>query len=215
MIGIYKITNPKGRVYIGQSTNVEKRINNYKKLFHCNYQIKLYRSFLKYGITNHTFEIIEECEEQQLNNKERYYQDLYSVIEIGLNCRLTKSDDKSGKLSNDTKLKISLSNIGRKCNKDTRLKISFANTGKLHSDETKKKISLSKLGSNHTSESKLKIGISSKNRIRITKQVINTTTNEIYRSITHASQLSGISVSWLNKMLRGVKNNTTVYKFLD
>jgi hypothetical protein len=61
MIGIYKITSPKGAVYIGQSWQIEKRFNKYKKSF---YNIKsqrfLYNSFLKYGTDNHTFKVIHE-----------------------------------------------------------------------------------------------------------------------------------------------------------
>jgi predicted GIY-YIG superfamily endonuclease len=33
MIGIYKITNPEKEVYIGQSTDIEKRFKTYKKQF--------------------------------------------------------------------------------------------------------------------------------------------------------------------------------------
>jgi hypothetical protein len=32
MIGIYKIINPNGRIYIGQSTNIEGRWTKYKQL---------------------------------------------------------------------------------------------------------------------------------------------------------------------------------------
>jgi hypothetical protein len=39
MIGIYKIINPKGKTYIGQSINIEKRWNGYKKL-HCKGQMQ-------------------------------------------------------------------------------------------------------------------------------------------------------------------------------
>ncbi len=56
--GIYKITNPKGRIYIGQSKNIDERITRYKKLQCCKHQLFLYRSFLKYGVDNHSFEII-------------------------------------------------------------------------------------------------------------------------------------------------------------
>jgi hypothetical protein len=31
-IGIYKITSPTKRVYIGQSVNIERRFNTYEKL---------------------------------------------------------------------------------------------------------------------------------------------------------------------------------------
>ena len=60
MVGIYKITSPSGRVYIGQSVNIEKRFLSYSKLLRCKTQIKLFRSFLKYGVINHIFETIEE-----------------------------------------------------------------------------------------------------------------------------------------------------------
>ena len=61
MIGIYKITSPNNNIYIGQSINIEKRFVQYKKLRSCCNQIKLYNSFVKYGVDNHIFEIIEEC----------------------------------------------------------------------------------------------------------------------------------------------------------
>ena len=67
MIGIYKITNPNGKVYIGQSIDLERRLYYYKNLKQSNSQILLNRSFLKYGTVNHTFEIIEECEIELLN----------------------------------------------------------------------------------------------------------------------------------------------------
>lgn len=42
-IGIYKITNPKGKIYIGQSIDIDKRINTYR-LMHCKDQKLLYNS---------------------------------------------------------------------------------------------------------------------------------------------------------------------------
>jgi len=58
--GIYKITNPKGKVYIGQSINIIKRFSSYKRLIKRSIGQKLYNSFLKYGVENHKFEIIHE-----------------------------------------------------------------------------------------------------------------------------------------------------------
>ena len=106
MIGIYKITSPNNKVYIGQSVDIEKRLKRYKNL-NCKKQSKIYNSLNKYGVENHIFEIIEECEVEFLNERERYWQDFYkSNTQKGLNCRLTKTDDKSGKLSKETKLKM-------------------------------------------------------------------------------------------------------------
>jgi len=61
--GIYKITSPSGRVYIGQSVDILHRFKTYVKMYVKNEkQVKLFRSFTKHGVENHTFEIIEECE---------------------------------------------------------------------------------------------------------------------------------------------------------
>ena len=56
MIGIYKITSPTNKVYIGSSNNIFNRWCSYKNL-KCLTQTKLYRSFLKHGVDNHVFEI--------------------------------------------------------------------------------------------------------------------------------------------------------------
>jgi len=94
-IGIYKITNPSGKIYIGQSINVIKRKRQYKNIAqNIKPQIGIYRSLLKYGWNSHIFEIIEECLIEQLNDRERYWQDFYNVLEEGLNCVLTKTDTK-------------------------------------------------------------------------------------------------------------------------
>jgi group I intron endonuclease len=70
--GIYKITNPRGRVYIGQSIDCEKRIFNYLKYNKVGTQKRLKNSFNKYGRENHMFEIIELCDKNSLNERERY-----------------------------------------------------------------------------------------------------------------------------------------------
>ena len=114
-IGIYKITSPSGRVYIGQSTDIEHRFSRYKILKDCKKQPRLYASFLKYGTEKHKFEIICECDINEVNDKERYNQDLYnSSNKFGLNIRLTKSNDRSGTFTEETKLKMSIAKIGKK-----------------------------------------------------------------------------------------------------
>lgn len=111
MTGIYKITSPSGKIYIGQSINIERRFSQYKYL-KCKKQTILYRSLVKYGVENHNFEIICKCSLSELNDKERYYQEFFDCTgEKGLNCRLTKSSDKSGKISYSTRLKMGRKDI--------------------------------------------------------------------------------------------------------
>jgi len=107
-IGIYKITSPTGRVYIGQSSNLKYRLADYYKLrSKSKKQVILYNSFLKYGVENHQFDIIEYCTIDELYCSERFWQDEFDVLNGGLNCILTSCDDKKAQMSEETKSKIS------------------------------------------------------------------------------------------------------------
>lgn len=138
MIGIYKITNPKGKIYIGQSRNIENRFRSYMQKSQCKSQVKLKRSFNKYGIENHKFEIIELCDFNLLNKRERFWQDYYNVLENGLNCVLQSSDEKTRVHSEETRLKISEAKKGkvgtmkgRKHTEDAKLKMSIKSKGRI------------------------------------------------------------------------------------
>lgn len=48
MIGIYKLTSPSGKSYVGQSINIEKRLNRYR-IMQCNGQPGIFRAIKKYG----------------------------------------------------------------------------------------------------------------------------------------------------------------------
>lgn len=59
IVGIYKITSPSGKVYIGQSWDIRQRLKYYKA-GHCKGQLKIHNSLLKYSFNAHSFEIIYE-----------------------------------------------------------------------------------------------------------------------------------------------------------
>jgi hypothetical protein len=102
--GIYKITSPNNRVYIGQSNDIRRRILTYFEPKGGSSQVRLKASFNKHGIDLHNLIILEECEESLLNERERYWQEHYNVLsKSGLNCKMTTTLDKSGTLSNETK----------------------------------------------------------------------------------------------------------------
>ena len=82
MIGIYKIENLiNGKVYIGQSRNIEKRWTAHRtRPFNQNskqYDSPLYRSIRKYGIENFSFVVLEETLIEDLDNKEKYWIEYY------------------------------------------------------------------------------------------------------------------------------------------
>ena len=231
MIGIYKIISPKNRIYIGQSIDIEKRFNTYK-LLHCKKQIRLYNSFLKYGIDKHKFEILCECSVEELNEKERYYQDTFSILnKNGLNCKLTKTNDRNGKHSEETKLKIiesrkgythseetknKLSNAqkGKKLSKEIREKMSIARKGKKHSIEHCNKIikslkgNTNSLGSKHSKESREK-------RSEIFKKIIlNTQTGIFYLGAEEASITININKGTLIGYLNGRYKNKTPFIYI-
>lgn len=92
MCGIYKITNKmNGKIYIGQSVNIEHRWTQHRNRpfnpLSSQYDSYFYRSIRKYGLENFTFEVIEQCTKQELNQKEQYWIHYYNsnVSDVGYN----------------------------------------------------------------------------------------------------------------------------------
>lgn len=86
MIGIYKITNKlNNKCYIGQSIDIERRWKEHIASIKSKKQNQIYLAFRKYGLTNFSFEIIELCEEQDLDEKEMYWIKYYDSYNNGYN----------------------------------------------------------------------------------------------------------------------------------
>jgi group I intron endonuclease len=188
MVGIYKIISPTNKIYIGQSTNIEKRFEGYKKLY-CKTQTKLYNSLKKYGWESHKTEILEECTENNLLERETYWKNYYKVLQIpSLCCRI---DGKGGKNSKKTNILISKGNTGVSRNK-----------GIPKSEEHKKKLSEVVNNRIYTSErlENMKKSMIGKN----TKKIICINSNIIFNSIREASKL-------LNMNERSISNNLLGY----
>ena len=114
--GIYKITSPTNKIYIGQSIDIKRRINTYKRE-DCKEQRFLYNSILKYGWSSHTFTILEECIFEDLNKLEKYYINFYNLFNTSHGMNLREGGDCS-KISEETKNKMSKSRIGLYNNKN-------------------------------------------------------------------------------------------------
>jgi hypothetical protein len=104
--GIYKIINPKGKIYIGQSIDILCRWRKHKNLKRI-YKTRLYNSLKKYGIDKHKFEIIHECLPQQLNKFEKYYVDLYQTFNTKHGLNIRNGGGNTAKISEETILKMS------------------------------------------------------------------------------------------------------------
>lgn len=233
MIGIYKITSPSGRVYIGQSININKRFNQYKT-WNISKQKKLHNSFKKHGVENHVFEIVEECAIDLLNERERYWQEYYLSVEKGLNCLYTKTDTKRALYDKNSSKARSLSQKGK--NKG---KIPW-NKGKtdIYSKETLDKMSIIKKGKpskskgikrpnnsgeNHPFYGKRRIETSLRQKGKDNpmygktainaKQVINTETGEVFSSIKDAAIFYNLNYTTLQQKINGTRTNNTNLKF--
>jgi len=123
--GIYRVISPNNKIYIGQSININKRFKDYEKLKSDN-QLLLHRSFLKYGVINHIFEIIEECSRESLNERERYWQEYYDVLnhKKGLNLKYTQTNEKYQVLADSARKKISVTHKGKVRTETNKQKIS-------------------------------------------------------------------------------------------
>lgn len=168
--GIYKITSPSGKIYIGQSRDILARFKIYEKN-DCKNQRKLKFSLEKHGYENHTFEIIEECSKELLNEREIYYIKFYDTFDTKHGMNLT-SGGSNPAVSDETKKLLSLATKGKPkimskehIAENTRriLEENKKRIGTKHSEESKKKISQSHLGKKKSEEhrksiSKAKIG---------------------------------------------------------
>jgi group I intron endonuclease len=205
IIGIYKITNPKDKVYIGQSINISRRFGEYKRM-NCSQQPKIYNSLKKYGSEKHKFEILEECILKQLNEKELYWKLYYNSINKGLNCELY--DNGVGPRSKEVKDKIKKSqmgntyNLGKKRTQNTKDKQSLI----AKSQDWRKNVGNKQKGKKKHSDQHIK---------QMYKKIINNNTGIIYNSCTEASLSLGISMSLisnsLNKIYKKSKWNFNYY----
>lgn len=114
--GIYKITNLINfKIYIGQSVNIYQRWHAHKYA-DCKDSI-IHRAIKKYGIQNFQFEIIEECNKQKLNQRERYWIQYYDSYNSGYN--LTPGGD--GHLDQRYEKILELWNNGNNCEQITKI----------------------------------------------------------------------------------------------
>jgi len=200
MIGIYKITSPNNKIYIGQSKDIKLRFYYYS-IKSCFRQRKLYYSLNKYGVENHIFEVIEECNIEQLNERERYYQDLYNVIgENGLNLVLQCANEKRKIISDEMKKKISIANSGER----------NGMYGVKQTEEFKQ----ARRNHKHTPESLKKIGDRSRGGNNANaKLVIDLNTGIFYDCVGDAAFVLGLQRDTLKQKLNGRRGNKTTYRY--
>ena len=156
---IYKITNKtNGKCYIGQTIDLPShRWHKYKRL-KCKKQPKIYNALKKYGPDNFIYEIFDTAQDQmKLDYLEDFHIKNLNTIEGGYNCR--PGGGAYGKMSDETKRKLSQINTGRigfSHTAETKRMISEYHKGRTHSTEHIQKMKAKLTGMKRTEEYKIK-----------------------------------------------------------
>lgn len=105
MIGIYLITNKvNGKVYIGQSVDIDRRIKEhyrssqpevYALRNERDYKTPIHLAMNKYGIHNFSIKVLEECNKEDLDDKEIYWINVYKSNNKCFGYNLTNGGQKS------------------------------------------------------------------------------------------------------------------------
>lgn len=214
MVGIYIITNKiDGKRYIGQSIDIFRRFQEHRCVSH-ETNVHLKRALQKYGKENFTYEILEECEESELNEKEIYYiQKLKPEYNVSLGGQngmrkypesvkeviRQKAKEQWDKMPDSEKKQRIKNNLtGRKRgfrqSEDTKEKLRLANLGKKQSTET---INRRKA----TVERKKKNGYRQTNQSH-KKKVICLETKEVFESVKEAAEHIGAHPSSITGVLK-------------
>jgi group I intron endonuclease len=227
--GIYSLTNPQGKIYVGQTSNFNLRLRSYYNNYeHIKEQRKLYYSFKKYGIENHKFLILEYCDLKDLDEREYYWGEKLNVLgDNGLVCRLGHGN---GRLSDETKKLISMKLKGNKQSPETiekrRKKLIGREVSQIERDNKSKsklqfyknnsftwgeKISESKQHSSYTFTDNHKFLISKANKKSILQYDINLNFIKEYPSSTDAMIETGIKNDNISQCLRGKSKSAGGY----
>lgn len=167
MVGIYKIISPSGRVYIGQSINIEKRKIDYANLL-CKGQRLIYYSLKKYGWEAHKFEVLHELPDDAERSVLNYYEKLYikqfkdagtpmlNIADGGFGGAQPKEIAKRTAEKNKGNVPWNKGmkgfRAGRITSDETKKRISEAHKGKVISEDERRRLSTINIGRTQTEE---------------------------------------------------------------
>jgi group I intron endonuclease len=145
-VGIYSITNLKNnKIYIGSTKNFERRyyyhLNDLRNNRHFN--IHLQRAFNIDGEDFFIYNLVEECDELNLVEKEEYYIEKFNSCDEKFGYNINPKSDRPP------------SWIGKNHSEETKSKISISQKGKFISDYIKKRASETHKGKKLSDENKI------------------------------------------------------------
>jgi len=237
LCGIYKITNnTNNKVYIGQSVNINGRWYCHKKTLKNNTHrnCHLQRSWNKDSMENFTHTVIELCNRNELDDKEKYYISQYNSSNDKYGYNLDGGGFSQNEISEETRIKLRLCRLGNK----NRMKHSVVCL------ETKEIFEIMKDAETFYNISKGSISGCCTNRKKVAqnkhwlyledynssteeqieeklktaptpyKKIINIDTNEVFNSMREASLKYKISETGISRNCRGKRPSSGGYKFM-
>ncbi len=234
--GIYKFTSKTtGLSYIGQSIDIERRYNEHKR---ADDDYSFHNAIKEHGWKDFSFEILEYCDKEQLNEKEKYWISYYnsyyngynetkggegspmsgkkkSIAQYDLNGNFIAAYDSELDAERALGIKSKSSNISRVCQGFAYESCGFQ--WKFIEDENYKQ----NIGKSPLKE-KLQEGSkkAKENRNYISKKVAQCDINthqiiQIFNSIKEASEQTGVCLTSIYKVCKGTRKSAGGYYWID
>jgi group I intron endonuclease len=184
--GIYKILNSKnGKFYIGSASDIKRSWRQHRfELIHNTHDNRhLQYSWNRYGESSFEFIILEECERDELVNREQFYFDTqhpdYNISKFAQSSlgvkrtpeQIEKQRQKmiGRKLTDEHRRKVGLASLGRKHSEDAILKIKEYH----NRPEVKERIRLVHLGTKKSPETIQRMRVAQSNRSEETRKKLS------------------------------------------
>ena len=203
--GIYLITNTKnGMKYCGQSVDITQRWKQ-----HTTPNKSVIGAAIAKDVESFTFKILEQCPREMLNEREKYYIELYVCLHpYGYN--QTTGGASGSVVSELTKKKQSIGmkgkNVGKVRTQETKAKMSAALKGITKSEETRERMSTWQIGRCRSEETKEKIRITNTGKTQsaetIAKKVASMTGGKRSEETKEKMRLA-----WLKRKMDKTNNN--------
>uniref|UniRef100_A0AAU7J7X6 Homing endonuclease n=1 Tax=Xanthomonas phage MK21 TaxID=3148942 RepID=A0AAU7J7X6_9CAUD len=166
--GIYAITSPSGKMYIGSAVNIRQRWYLHrsdlaKGKHHCT---ALQHAYNKYG-GELVYSVLMLCPKEDLIKEEQRHIDLWRPKGMLYNSSLTAGSCLGMKHSDETKARISAALGGKRGTSpsgETRARIAAALRGRQLSEETRAKMAASQRGKGNSEETRAKISAAKRGR---------------------------------------------------
>lgn len=134
------------KTYVGQTGDLRMRWYSHQSGARTNKDHLLYRAMRLYGIENFSFEMIEECDDSHVNEREAFWISHHQSTDRNFGYNLLLGNLVFHRHTDESKAKISAAMKNRYFSPQHRKRLSRSSKGRKHTLEAKQKMSAAKLG---------------------------------------------------------------------